>query len=490
MAIHHYLACDLGAESGRVMLGSLEGDQLTIEEIHRFPNGPVAVSGSIRWDLLRMFEKLKTGLAKVAARGVAVESLSTDSWGVDYVFLRGDEPMLTVPYHYRDVRTDDGYERAFAVVPADDIFAETGIQFMTLNTLFQLHADLTDRPWVLECADQFLNIGDYFNFLFSGAAKSEESLASTTQLYNPKEQKWSASLISRFGFPEKIFPEVVKSGTVIGDMLPEIAEETGLQNVKVVAGCSHDTGAAVAAVPAEGEGWAYLSSGTWSLLGIEAPAPIITAKSQEYNFTNEVGYNSSIRFLKNIIGLWIVQESRRTWQKAGQDYDYDQMTQMASEAQPLKALIHPADDRFAKPGDMPQRIAEYCRETGQEAPETPGEVVRCVLESLALLYRQTLEQMEDVTEQQLTTLHIVGGGSKNRLLNQLSANATQRKVVAGPAEATATGSLLIQAMALGHLPSLDALRNVVRQSFDVETFQPEDATTWQEAYDRFRQLPS
>ena len=282
----------------------------------------------------------------------------------------------------------------------------------------------------------------------------------------------------------------MKSGTVIGDMLLEIAEETGLKNVKVVAGCSHDTGAAVAAVPAEGEGWAYLSSGTWSLLGIEAPAPIITAKSQEYNFTNEVGYNSSIRFLKNIIGLWIVQESRRTWQKAGQDYDYDQMTQMASEAQPLKALIHPADDRFAKPGDMPQRIAEYCRETGQEAPETPGEVVRCVLESLALLYRQTLEQMEDVTEQQLTTLHIVGGGSKNRLLNQLSANATQRKVVAGPAEATATGSLLIQAMALGHLPSLDALRNVVRQSFDVETFEPEDAATWQEAYDRFRQLPS
>jgi rhamnulokinase len=488
MATHHYVACDLGAESGRVMLGTLTDEKLTLQEIHRFPNGPVAVCGSMRWDMLRTFEELKAGLRKVAALGVAVESLSADSWGVDYVLLRGNEPMLTVPYHYRDSRTDAGYERAFAVVPADDIFAETGIQFMTLNTLFQLHADLTQRPWVLKSADRFLNVGDYFNFLFSGVARCEESLASTTQLYSPRRKKWSASLIRRFRFPKRIFPEVVKSSTVLGPMLAEIAAETGLQGVKVVASCSHDTGAAVAAVPAEGRNWAYLSSGTWSLLGIEARKPIITDKSRRYNFTNEIGYGSSIRFLKNIIGLWIVQECRRTWQKAGQDYSYEQLTQMAAEAPPLKPLIHPADGRFAKPGDMTQRIADFCRETGQNPPATPGEFVRCTLESLALLYRQTIEQMEDATGRKLKTLHIVGGGSKNQLLNQLSANATGRTVVAGPAEATATGNLLIQAIALGHLPSLDALRQVVRQSFAVDTYQPQEAAIWNQAHARFGQL--
>lgn len=485
---HHYIACDLGAESGRVMLGTLEEGELTLEEVHRFPNDPVTICGSMRWDVLRIFQELKAGLRKVAARGVAVESLSTDSWGVDYVLLREREPMLTVPYHYRDARTDDGYERAFAVVPAEEIFKATGIQFMTLNTIFQLHADSLERPWVLKSADQFLNIGDYFNFLFSGAAKSEESLASTTQLYNPRRKKWATSLISKLRIPKKIFPEVVNSGTVLGPMLAEVAQETGLANVQVVASCSHDTGAAVAAVPAEGKGWAYLSSGTWSLLGIEAPRPIITDRSREYNFTNEIGYGSSIRFLKNIIGLWIVQECRRTWQKAGQDYSYEQLTQLASEAAPLKSLIHPADDRFGKPGDMPQRIVDYCNETGQTAPATPGEFVRGTLESLALLYRQTIEQLEDAARRKLKTLHIVGGGSKNELLNQFSADATGRTVVAGPAEATATGNVLIQALALGHLPSLDALRQVVRESFSVKTYEPVDKATWQGAYERFRQL--
>ncbi|MGH7494992.1 MAG: rhamnulokinase [bacterium] len=488
MPTHHYLACDLGAESGRIMLGTLANDRLTIEEIHRFPNGPIAICDSLRWEVLRLFHELKTGLCKVAARGISVSSVSCDSWGVDYVLLHGDEPMLTPPFHYRDSRTDGGLERAFAVASADEIFAETGIQFMSINTLYQLHADLLQRPALLSAAGRFLNIGDYFNFLLSGVSKAEESLASTTQLYNPRQRNWSKKLVEKFGFPERIFPEIVTSGTILGPLLPALAAETGLQGVQVVASCSHDTAAAVAAVPAEGENWAYLSSGTWSLLGIESPTPIVTAKSREINFTNEVGYGGSIRFLKNIIGLWIVQECRRAWAREGEDYSYEQLTQMAEAAAPLRAFINPNDARFTRPDHMPQEIAEYCRGTNQFVPKTAGEIIRCVLESLALLYRWTLDQIEEVTWRKLTTLHIVGGGGKNQLLNQLSANATRRTVVAGPVECTAIGNVLIQAIALGHLPSLALVRQVVHSSFPTVGYDPQDVALWEEAYKRFQEF--
>lgn len=488
MGNHHYIACDLGAESGRVMLGTLAGAHLTIEEIHRFPNGAIAICDSLRWDVLRLFEELKVGLRKTAAREISVSSVSCDSWGVDYVLLHGNEPMLTAPFQYRDSRTDGGLARAFVVAPADEIFAETGIQFIFINTLYQLHADLLQRPGILACAERFLNIGDYFNYLLSGVPKAEESLASTTQLYNPKQRQWSQQLIQKFAFPAKIFPKVVPSGTKLGPLLPALAAETELRDLQVVASCSHDTGAAVAAVPAEGENWAYLSSGTWSLLGIESSTPIITVKSRQYNFTNEVGFGGSIRFLKNIIGLWVVQECRRAWAKTGQEYNYEQLTAMAESAPPLKALLNLGDDRFAKPDNMPQKIADYCRETHQPAPTTPGEFVRCVLESLALLYRQTLDQIEEVTERKLTTLHIVGGGSKNQLLNRFSANATGRVIVAGPVECTAIGNVLIQAIALGHLPSLASLRQVVRNSFPTVRYEPQDKTMWEEAYKRFQEM--
>ncbi len=488
MSAHHYIACDLGAESGRVMLGTLAHERLQIEEIHRFPNRAIAVGGSLRWDMLRLFEELKEGLRQVAVRNISVASVSCDSWGVDYVLLHGNEPMLAAPFHYRDSRTDGGLERAFATVPAEEIFAETGIQFIFINTLYQLHADVLQRPALLAFAERFLNIGDYFNFLFSGVPKAEESLASTTQLYNPRQRAWSKKLIEKFGFPERIFPVIVPSGTVLGPLLPGLAAETGLQGVQVVAGCSHDTGAAVAAVPAEGEGWAYLSSGTWSLLGIESAAPMITAKSREHNFTNEAGYGRSTRFLKNIIGLWIVQECRRAWARAGQDYDYDQLTRMAEVAAPLRAFIDPNAARFAKPDNMPQKIADYCRETNQPVPSAPGEIIRCVLESLALLYRQTLDQLEEVTGMKLTMLHIVGGGCKNQLLSQFSANATRRTVVAGPVECTAIGNVIIQALALGHLPALASARQVVRKSFPTVRYEPQEEALWEEAYKRFREV--
>jgi rhamnulokinase len=468
MAVHHYLACDLGAESGRVILGTLADAKLHLREIHRFPNNAVIVNGTRRWDVLRIYDELQTGIRKV---DVPVESLSCDSWGVDYVWLKDREPLLTAPYQYRDNRTDGALERAAAVVSLDTIFAETGIQFMPINTLYQLHAD---PPWLWKTADRFLNIGDYFNYLFSGVARAEESLASTTQLYNPRKRAWSTKLIRAFGFKRRAFPEVVPSGTILGTC----------NGMKVIATCSHDTGAAVAAVPASGSGWAYLSSGTWSLLGIETDRPILHQKSRQYNFTNEIGYGGRIRYLKNIVGLWILQECRRAWGR----YDYPELMRLAEQAPPLKCLINPNDERFAKPDQMPEKIAAFCRHTGQPVPETEGETVRCILESLALLYRRTLDQLEDATGQSIHTLHIVGGGSKNTLLNQFSADATGRTVHTGPVEATATGNILIQAIALGHLTGLEELRQIVRNSFDLETYRPR--SDWQSARDRFRQLCS
>ena len=491
----HYLACDLGAESGRVMLGTLADGRLTLEELHRFPTGPVAVSGSLRWDVLRFFDELKAGLAKAAQKKLPVRGVSTDSWGVDYVWLHGNEPFLTAPYHYRDPRTDDGFAKAFAVVPREEIFATTGIQFMTLNTLYQLHADARERPEVLKLAEKFLTIGDYFNYLFSGVAVVEESLASTTQLYDPRSRTWAKALIERLGIPGWLFPKVVPTGTVLGPILPGIVPNDALQGAQVVATCSHDTGAAVAAVPAEGNDWAYLSSGTWSLLGVESATPFLGADALKENFTNEVGHGGSIRFLKNIVGLWILQECRRAWLASGTDLSYEVLCREAEQVAPLRSLIHPASAPFGKPGGMPEKIAAYCRATGQPVPETPGEFTRCVLESLALLYASTLESLEKLTGRPVAKLHIVGGGSRNGLLNQCAADALNRPVFAGPAEATAIGNILLQALALGDLgkeAGLAELRRVVRASFPSDAFQPgaDRAAVWADARARFAKLPA
>ena len=487
----YYIACDLGAESGRVMLGQLEEGRLTLEEMHRFPSAAVSVLGSLRWDVLRIFEELKIGLHKVAQRRVPVTSISVDSWGVDYVLINAVHPMLSPPFHYRDARTESTYDRVLASVGSELIFSETGIQFMTINTIYHLASDVEKSPALLEVADCFLTIGDYFNYLFSGVPRVDESNASTTQLYNPRSRAWSDTVIRRCGIPRRIFPQIVAPGTVLGPLLEEVAAETGLKadEVRVVVTCSHDTGAAVAAVPAEnGDDWAYLSSGTWSLLGLELPQPLISEKVRERNFTNEAGYGGTTRFLKNIVGLWILQESRREWVRQGLELDYATLTREAENAEPFRSLIDPRATRFLKPGEMPQKIATYCSETGQPAPETPGQFVRCILESLALLYRVTLEEMEQLTGRTVVRLHIVGGGSQNALLNQFASNALQRQVVAGPAEATAIGNVLIQAIALGGLASLPALRKCVRNSFALRSFEPLEVQGWQGAYRRFSEL--
>jgi len=411
-----------------------------------------------------------------------------DSWGVDYVYFNERQPMLSLPYQYRDARTDKPFENALKTIGAKRIFEETGIQFMSINTLYQLIADVEQNGDLQSIADKFLNIGDYLNYLFSGVARSEQSLASTTQVYNPTCRTWALDLARAFKIPENIFPQIVPSGTILGPLASEIAGETGLDKVTVIATCSHDTGAAAAAVPAKGDDWAYLSCGTWSLIGVELPAPLINDKVRDLNFTNEIGYGGIVRFLKNIIGLWILQESRRAWIREGCELAYSEIERLASEAEPFRSLINPNAARFLKPGDMPQKVVAFCRETGQPAPETPGQFGRCIYESLSLLYSKTIGQIEEVTARSISRLHIVGGGSKGSLLNQFSANATGKTVLAGPVEATACGNVLIQALALGHIEDLSALRRVVGASFPITEYQPAESAQWEEAGKRFASL--
>ena len=491
----HYLAIDLGAESGRVMLGTLWEGRLTLEEIHRFSNSAVVVKGSRRWDLLHLYAQIVEGLKKAGSRELPIRSLSSDSWGVDYALMKGNEPFLATPYQYRDERTDGSYERLDKVTK-EEIYSATGIQFMTINTLCQLHTDLLQRPEILGFADRFLLIGDTVNHLLGGEPVAEASLASTTQLFDPSAMDWSRSLISKLGLPESIFPKVVPSGTVIGTLTAELQSETRLGEVKVVATCSHDTGAAVAAVPASDElGWAYLSSGTWSLLGVELPAPVLSPEARKLNFTNEVGYGGTVRLLKNIAGLWILQECMRFWRESGHDYSYTDLVNLALEAPPLVSLINPGDARFLRSGGttasggMPARIAEYCRETSQPVPESVGAIARSILESLSLLYRKSLGELELLTGQPIHRLHIVGGGTRNDLLNQCAASATGRCIITGPVEATAAGNILIQALAGGAVSSLNEARQIVARSFPQNTYEPQDAPVWESAYQRFVTLP-
>jgi rhamnulokinase len=470
-----HLAIDLGAESGRLMLGTLADGKVSLEELHRFPNTPLRVGDSLHWNIEALFAEVKAGLRKAAALKITFASISTDSWGLDYVLFDGDEKIISPTFHYRDARTARGVEHVREVVPWPEVFAETGLQFMPINTIYQL---ASERPERLRAAKQLLPIADAFNFLLCGVARAEESLASTTQLYNPRTRDWSARLLNALRLPREIFPSIVPSGSVLGPLKAELARELGLSSMPVIAACSHDTGAAVAAVPAQGEDWAYLSSGTWSLLGAELSSPLLTDQCREFNFTNEIGYGGSVRLLKNIVGLWIVQECRREWARGGTDFDYATLMKLAADAPSFVSLINPDDPRFVAPGDMPEKIAAFCRETGQPEPVTPGATVRCVLESLALLYARVLKKLETLTGKRFTRLHIVGGGSRNELLNQFTANALGVPVLAGPVEATALGNVLVQAIALGSLSSLAAARELVANSFPLTRYEPCAVELW------------
>jgi rhamnulokinase len=479
------LAFDLGAESGRGVLGLFDGQRLKLEVVHRFANGPVRTLDVLSWDVLRLYAEMLTALRRCAADYGSVDGLGVDTWGVDFALLGRDGSLLGNPRHYRDPHTEGIMDEAFTRVPRAEIFRQTGLQFMRFNTLFQLLALQRSRSPLLEVAQTLLLMPDLFHFFFTGIQVNEFTDASTTQLYDPTARGWARGLIEAFGLPAQVLGTVVPPGTVLGPLRPSVATDTGLNAVPVIAPASHDTGSAVAAVPAKGDSWAYISSGTWSLMGAELDAPLINDKALRYNFTNEGGVGGTTRFLKNIMGLWLVQECRRAWERGGKGYSYEELARLAEAAPPFVSLVDPDDSAFLLPESMPVALAEVCRRTGQPAPVEPGSVIRCALESLTLRYRWVLERLEELLGRRLEVIHVVGGGSQNALLCQFTADACNRQVLAGPVEATAIGNVLVQAIGLGLLGSLTDARDVVRRSFEVRAYEPQHPEHWQAPYDRF-----
>jgi rhamnulokinase len=486
MASRNFLAFDLGAESGRSVLGTLDGGRLTLAEQHRFANPTGRINGHLHWNLLAQWEELKTGLRKSAA--TKLDGIGVDTWGVDFGLLDRDGQLLGYPFHYRDSRTDGVMERTFAKLSREKIFQSTGIQFMQLNSLFQIMAMVESKSAALENAHTLLFMPDLFNYLFTGNKKIEFSIASTSQMVDPRTKNWATEMLQQLGIPTRILPEIVPSGTVIGPLSDDIRKECGVADIPVIAPATHDTGSAVAAVPAQGDDWCYISSGTWSLLGAELPAPVINEKSLKYNYTNEGGVGGTIRFLKNIMGLWLVQECRRHWLKEGREFTYAELTQMAKESRGFVTLIDPDHTPFGSPGDMPAKITAYAQKSKQRVPENPGQFIRTCLDSLALTYRYRLDGLEEVLGRKLNVIHIVGGGVQNELLSQMTADACNKTVIAGPVEATAIGNILVQAMATGDIKSLADARTIVRNSFEVKNYAPSNTQQWQAAYTRFGEL--
>ncbi len=478
---HRFLALDLGAESGRAILGTLHQGRLDLEELHRFPNTPVRLPAGLYWDTLRLFHEIRHALTICGRqRKLKLDGIGIDTWGVDFGLLASDGALADNPRHYRDARTNGMLERTFSVVPREEIFAQTGVQFMPLNTLYQLHAMKLAQSPALAVAQRLLFMPDLFTYWLTGVQRAELTIASTSQFYNPAQKRWATELFDSLGLPSAILPEIVPPGTRLGTLLPEIAESTGLPaSTPVYASACHDTASAVAAVPASGNrNWAYISSGTWSLMGVETDTPIINAASLASNFTNELGAGGRIRLLKNIAGLWLLQECRRAWALAGEEYSYEQLSVMAENTAPTGAVLDP--DAFPEPGDMPRRIVAHCG-----ISEDPGTICRAILESLAATYARVLDRLETLTGARIDRIHIVGGGSRNRVLNQLAANATGRTILAGPAEATAAGNILVQGIGAGVVQDLEAARDIVRRSFEPERFEPNKDSTLTSGVNRF-----
>jgi rhamnulokinase len=458
-------------------------------EVHRFSNGAIKSKNTLRWDFPRLIKEIEIGLQKAAKLG-PVKSIGCDSWGVDYVLINRAGEVMDLPYCYRDERTDATFKTIQKKHSSQKIFDATGIGSLSINTLYQLYADLKNRPQVLKNADKFLLIGDAVSWKLTGKICAEETLISGSQCWDTSKNMWAWPLIEKLNIPKHIFPETIQPGKVIAQLSPSVEKKTKLKNVKVVAVCAHDTASAVAAVPApKGKNWAYLSSGTWSLLGVELNKPLINEAVRKANFTNEIGYDRTTRFLKCLVGLWILQECRREWVKTDKHLDYSSITQQAHASIELRSLIRPDDSRFAKVGSMVKKVQDYCRETKQPVPRTIGEITRCILDSLALLYRDELDGVEKLTGRKIKQLHIVGGGCRNDVLNQATANATGRLIVTGPVEATAMGNILVQAIAMKELKNIDALRKVVRRSHQFKTFKPKSSPAWAKAYTLFKKLP-
>ncbi len=486
-----FAAVDLGAESGRTIAGRFDGEKLRLEVAHRFSNTPTRAGGTFYWDILRLWSDIQIGLSAIAPLG-ELSGIGVDTWGVDFGLLDKDDQLLGNPVHYRDARNDGMIDYAAPIVPKSEIYARTGLQFLPFNTLFQLLAMKKAGSAQLDAAKSLLFVPDLLNFWLCGAKKCEYTIASTSQMLDARTNDWDLELLGRFGLPTEILSEIVAPGTILGEISTDVAARLGLKSkTPVIAPGSHDTASAIVAVPwKSGQNSAYLSSGTWSLMGLELDAPLISAQSEALGFTNEGGASGTIRFLKNIAGLWLVQECKRAFSRQNQEFSYAELTNLAAQTGNDGPFIEPDDARFSAPFSMPDAIRNYCRETGQNAPETPGELVRCCLDSLALKYRWTFEKLESLRGQKLDTLHIVGGGTQNELLCQLTADCLGVEVICGPVEATAAGNILVQVMAIGEIGSLDEIRAVVRASFELQTYTPNtsEKARWDEKFGRFVEL--
>ena len=492
MGKNRVLAFDFGASSGRAMLGTCEDGQIRLKEIHRFSNDPVIVNGTMYWDVLRLFHEIKQGILKAKQEG-GFDSIGIDTWGVDFGLLDEDGYLLENPVHYRDSRTEGMLQESFKRIPKKRFYEITGNQFMEINTAFQLLSLKLKRPTLLNRAKRMLFMPDLLNFMLTGQQKTEYSIASTSQLLDAGKGTWSKEVIDALGLPEDIFTEIVPSGTKVGCLSPAICEELGVESADVIAVAGHDTQCALVAVPAKQDDFIFISCGTWSLFGTELEQPLINEKSERYNITNEGGYGKKASFLKNIIGLWLIQESRRQWIREGEELGFGDLEEMAKESieqtgNTYPSLIDPDAPEFVPAGNVPRRIQEYCRRTGQTVPKTKGEIVRCINESLAFKYRMNLEEIADCTGKTYDSIHMVGGGTQSKLLCQMTADACACRVVAGPVEATVMGNVALQLMAAGELDGLREVRELIQKSPDIAVYEPHTASETEEAYLRFKAM--
>ncbi len=487
-----FLAFDIGTSAGRAILGTLREDTLALDLVHRFPNRAVPVRGTLYWDILYLWHGILEGLQRWKHSDLALDSIGLDTWGVDFALLDESGRLLDNPVHNRDTRTDGMMERVFQIVPCEEIYARTGIQFMQINTLYQLYALVVADAPALRHAATFLTIADLLNYWLTGRQVVEFTSATCTQFYDPNAGDWTHDLLRRLGIPTHILPQVIAPGTMLGPLNAQLEDMSALPAVPIIAVATHDTASAVAAVPAETDRFAYISSGTWSLVGTEVQSPVITPESLKYNFTNEGGVGGTFRLLKNVLGMWLVQACQDRWAMSGERFTDRDLVEMAAAAPPFGPLIdpHPNSPVFRTVGDMPARIQEFCARTGQSVPSDKGAILRCIFESLALKYRQVLEQLEEVLGYSIEVIHIVGGGSLNELLCQMTADATNRPVIAGPAEAAALGNVAVQAMAMGHLDSREEARALIRRSSALKRYDPIAAQGWDHAYQRFKDIVS
>jgi rhamnulokinase len=488
MSEHYFLAFDMGAESGKAILGILKNNKLNIREIHRFSNSMVQIQGHFYWDILMLFENMRESLSICSREGITLESMAVDTWGVDFVLLAEDGSILGAPYAYRDPRTNNAMDQLFETIPKTEIYNNTGIQFLQFNSLFQLYSMKRDNSPLLKIAKDLLFMPDLFNYMFTGIKKSEFSFATTSQMFNPLKNNWEESFFKALDLPISLMQSVVMPGTIIGNLDDDICNQICMEKIPVIAVASHDTGSAFAAIPAEGTNWAGISSGTWSVMGIESKTPIINPKAQELNFTNEGGVEHTFRFLKNIMGLWLLQKCKKIWDCQNKNFNYSELVRMGKDSTAFQSWVNPDAQEFLNPPDMLETISAFCRKTGQNKPSTIGAYVRTIMESLAFKYRVILDELKQVSQNPIEKIHMIGGGIQNEFLCQLTANATGLPVVTGPVEATAIGNLMVQAMALGHLTSLADIRRIVLESFFIKTYKPQDTDVWNNHYAVFQSL--